>query len=95
MLAAIQRLEMGASATGGALAFEVNQNVLHRWWREFHLGPWNAWASGLDRPGGRRTRCLLETDTGGEFLQGSKAMSPRMRGSAAHQDEAPGGADAV
>lgn len=61
-LAAIQRLKMGASATEVARAFEVNPNVLHRWWREFHLRPGNAWASGLDDPGGRTTRCLLETD---------------------------------
>jgi transposase-like protein len=54
--------KMGASATEVARAFAVNPNVLHRWWREFHLRPGNAWASGLDDPGGRTTRCLLETD---------------------------------
>jgi transposase-like protein len=30
-LAAIQRLEMGASVAEVARAFEVNPNVLHRW----------------------------------------------------------------
>ena len=38
-LAAIQRLEMGASVEEVARAFEVNPNVLHRWRREFRQGP--------------------------------------------------------
>jgi transposase len=41
-LAAIQRLEMGASIAEVARAFEVNPNVLHRWRREFRQGPGNA-----------------------------------------------------
>ena len=41
-LAAIQRLEMGASLAEVARAFEVNPNVLHRWRREFRQGPGNA-----------------------------------------------------
>ena len=41
-LAAIQRLEMGASVAEVARAFEVNPNVLHRWRREFRKGPANA-----------------------------------------------------
>ena len=40
-LAAIQRLEMGASIAETARAFEVNPNVLHRWRREFRQGPGN------------------------------------------------------
>ena len=40
-LAAIQRLELGASVTEVARAFEVNPNVLHRWRREFRQGPGN------------------------------------------------------
>jgi len=32
-LAALQRLEMGASVAQVARAFEVNPNVLHRWRR--------------------------------------------------------------
>ena len=32
-LAAVRRLEMGASIAEVALAFEVNPNVLHRWRR--------------------------------------------------------------
>ena len=41
-LAALQRLEMGASVAEVARAFEVNPNVLHRWRREFRQGPGNA-----------------------------------------------------
>ncbi|HEV2498833.1 MAG TPA: transposase [Terriglobia bacterium] len=41
-LAALQRLEMGASVAEVARAFEVNPNVLHRWRREFREGPGNA-----------------------------------------------------
>ena len=32
-LAAVQRVEMGASIAEAARAFEVNPNVLHRWRR--------------------------------------------------------------
>jgi len=41
-LAAIQRLEMGASVAGVARAFEVNPNLLHRCRHEFREGPGNA-----------------------------------------------------
>ena len=41
-LAAVQRLEMGASIAEVARAFEVDPNVLHRWRREFREGPGNA-----------------------------------------------------
>jgi transposase len=41
-LAALQRLEAGASVAEVARVFEVNPNVLHRWRREFRQGPGNA-----------------------------------------------------
>src|SRR5437667_6972148 len=41
-LAAVQRLEMGASLAEVAGAFESNPPVLHRWRREFRQGPGNA-----------------------------------------------------
>ena len=41
-LAAVQRLETGASIAEVARAFEVDPNVLHRWRREFREGPGNA-----------------------------------------------------
>lgn len=37
-LAAVRRLEMGASAAAVSRACEVNANVLHRWRREFRDG---------------------------------------------------------
>ena len=40
-LAALQRLEMGASIAEVARAFEVNPSVVHRWRREFRQGPGN------------------------------------------------------
>jgi transposase len=47
-MAAVQRLETGASIAEVARAFEVNPNVLHRWRREFREGPGNAFP-GLGR----------------------------------------------
>src|SRR5579884_427446 len=41
-LAAVERLEQGASVAEVARAFEVNPNVIHRWRREFRDGPGNA-----------------------------------------------------
>jgi transposase len=41
-LAAIQRLEMGASVAEVARAFEVHPSLLHRWRQEFRQGPGNA-----------------------------------------------------
>ena len=41
-LAAIQRMEMGASVAEVARAFEVNPNLFHRWRQEFRRGPGNA-----------------------------------------------------
>ena len=40
-LAAVQRLERGASIGEVARALEVNPNVLHRWRREIREGPGN------------------------------------------------------
>jgi len=74
-LAAVQRLERGASLGEVARALEVNPNVLHRWRREFRTGPGNAfpgqgkqrWADGriaeLERKIGQQA---LEID----FLKG-------------------------
>ena len=41
-MAALQRLEAGASVAEVARAFEVNPNLLHRWRKEFRQGPGNA-----------------------------------------------------
>jgi transposase-like protein len=55
-LAAIQRLETGASVAEAARAFEVNPNGLHRWRREFRQGPtmrFPAWGSGAGKRAGQ------------------------------------------
>src|SRR3954454_12489063 len=74
-LAAVRRLEQGASIAEAARALEVRANVLHRWRREFRQGPGNAfpgngkerWSEGriaeLERKVGQQT---LEID----FLKG-------------------------
>ena len=74
-LAAVRRLEQGVSIGEVARALEVNPNVLHRWRREFRLGPGNVfpghgkgrWSEGriaeLERKVGQQT---LEID----FLKG-------------------------
>ena len=74
-LAAVRRLEQGVSIGEAARAWEVNPNVLHRWRREFRIGPGNAfpgagkqrWAEGriaeLERKIGQQA---LEID----FLKG-------------------------
>ena len=49
-LAAVRRLEMGASIAEVARAFEVHPTVLQRWRREFRDGPGNVFPG----PGKRR-----------------------------------------
>ncbi len=49
-LAAVRRLEMGASIAEVARAFEIHPNVLQRWRREFRDGPGNVFPG----PGKRR-----------------------------------------
>ena len=41
-MAALQRVDAGASVAEVARAFEVNPNLLHRWRKEFRDGPGNA-----------------------------------------------------
>ena len=48
-LAALQRLERGASVGEVARAFEINPNMLHRWRQEFRQGPGNAFCGGGQR----------------------------------------------
>ena len=48
-LAALQRLERGASVGEVARAFEINPNMLHRWRQEFRQGPGNAFAGAGQR----------------------------------------------
>src|SRR5579884_759224 len=68
-LAAIQRLEMGASVAEGSRAFEVNPNTLHRWRQEFRQGPGNAF-SGLGKRRGDDGRVAqLERKIGQQALE--------------------------
>ena len=83
-LAALQRLEMGASVAEVARAFEINPSVLQRWRREFRQGPGNAfpglgkrrWEEGrvaqLERKIGQQA---LEID----FLKGCLQRSDEQR----------------
>ena len=77
-LAAVRRLEQGVLIGEAARALEVNPNVLHRWRREFRIGPGNTfpghgkqrWAEGriaeLERKIGQQA---LEVDFLKECLQ--------------------------
>ena len=68
-LAAIQRLELGASVSEVARAFEVNPNVLHRWRKEFRQGPGNAFP-GLGKQRWEETRVAqLERKIGQQVLE--------------------------
>ncbi len=68
-LAALQRLNMGASVAEVARAFEVNPNLLHRWRQEFRQGPGNAFP-GVGKPRWDETRTAqLERKIGQQALE--------------------------
>jgi transposase len=81
-LAAVRRLEQGASMAEVARGLEVSPNVLHRWRKEFRQGPGHAfpgngkprWEEGrvadLERKVGQQ---VLEID----FLKGCLQRWPR------------------
>jgi transposase len=68
-LAAIQRLEMGASVAEVARAFEINPNMLHRWRQEFHQGPGNAFPGLGKRCWEERRVAQLERKIGQQALE--------------------------
>jgi transposase len=68
-LAALQRLEMGASVAEVARAFEVNPNVLHRWRREFRQGPGNAFPGAGQRRWEEGRVAQLERKIGQQALE--------------------------
>ena len=68
-LAALQRLEMGASVAEVARAFEVNPNVLHRWRREFRAGPGNAFPGAGQRRWEEGRVAQLERKIGQQALE--------------------------
>ncbi len=68
-LAALQRLEMGASVAEVARAFEVNPNTLHRWRREFREGPGNAFPGAGQRRWDEGRLAQLERKIGQQTLE--------------------------
>jgi transposase len=68
-MAALQRLQAGASAAEVARAFEVSANLLHRWRKEFREGPGNAFP-GLGKRRWDETRVAqLERKVGQQALE--------------------------
>jgi transposase-like protein len=68
-LAAIQRLETGASTAEVARAFEVTPKVLYRWRDEFRRGPGNSFP-GSGKPRWDETRVAqLERKVGQQTLE--------------------------
>ena len=68
-LAAVQKLEMGASMAEVARAFDVNPSVLQRWRREFRQGPGNSFP-GLGKRRWEQNRVVeLERKVGRQALE--------------------------
>lgn len=68
-LAAVERLEAGASMAEVARAFEVNPNILHRWRREFRQGPGNAFPGGGKRRWDQSRVAQLERKIGQQAVE--------------------------
>src|SRR5450432_3949947 len=68
-LAAIQRLDAGASTAEVARAFEVYPNLLHRWRKEFRQGPGNAFPGGGKRRWDEMKIAQLERKVGQQTLE--------------------------
>ena len=68
-LAAVQRIEKGASMGEVARALEVNPNVLHRWRREFRQGPGNVFPGGGKRRWEEGRVAELERKIGQQALE--------------------------
>jgi transposase len=68
-LAALQRLERGASVGEVARAFEINPNMLHRWRQEFRQGPGNAFSGAGQRRWEEGRVAELERKIGQQALE--------------------------
>src|SRR5579863_7101818 len=68
-LAAIQRLDAGASVAEVARAFEVNPNLLHRWRKEYRHGPRNAFPGGGKRRWDETKIARLERKVGQQTVE--------------------------
>ena len=83
-VAAIQRLDAGASVAELARAFEVNPNLLHRWRKEFRHGPGKAFPEGGKRHWDETKVAQLERKVGLQtveidFLKGCLQRRPRAK----------------
>ena len=68
-LAALQRMERGASVGEVARAFEINPNLLHRWRLEFRQGRGNALPGGGQRRWEQSREAELERKIGQQALE--------------------------
>ena len=68
-LAALQRLERGASVGEVARAFEINPNMLHRWRQECGQGPGNAFSGAGQRRWEEGRVAELERKIGQQALE--------------------------
>ena len=68
-LAAIQRLNAGASVAEVARAFEVNPNLVHRWRKEFRFGPGNAFSGAGKRRWDETKVAQLERKVGQQAVE--------------------------
>ena len=68
-LAALQRLDAGASVAEVARAFEMNPNLLHRWRKEFRQGPGNAFPGMGKRRWDETKVAQLERKVGQQALE--------------------------
>src|ERR1700674_5195232 len=68
-VAALQRLDGGASAAEVARAFEINPNLLHRWRKEFRNGPGNAFPGVGKRRWDETKVAQLERKVGQQTLE--------------------------
>src|SRR6202161_3701881 len=68
-VAAIQRLDGGASMAEVARAVEINPNLLHRWRKEFRHGPGNAFPGEGKRRWDETKVAQLERKVGQQALE--------------------------
>lgn len=68
-MAALQRLDAGASVAEVARAFEMNPNLLHRWRKEFRQGPGNAFPGMGKRRWDESKVAQLERKVGQQALE--------------------------
>ena len=68
-LNAVRRLNTGASLAEVARSFEVNPNLLHRWRREFEVGPGNAFPGLGKRRWEETEKAALERKIGQQTLE--------------------------